>query len=223
MIHTESGSSSPDRRTTEVADARHASPLSAYAECVVVIGVRDAASRRRQSADLARFLRPALWVHLLRRLNAESYAHVEPRRLVRGGDDLQMAPTVSLRNGERIECGARVHVGERCSVWAGNSTGRIVLEDDVVLAPNVFLTASDYGTALGSLPRHQPKRERDITVGAGAWLGAGVIVVAGVTIGPGVVVAAGAVVTRDLPPDCIAAGVPARVVGQRSSAEQPRG
>ena len=188
-----------------------------------MIDVRDAASRRRQASGLGRLLRPALWEHLLRRVNAESYAHVEPRRLIRGARQLQMAPTVSLRNGERIECGDRVHVGERCSLWAGNSTGRIVLEDDVVLAPNVFMTASDYSTTVVSLPRQQPKRERDITVGAGSWLGAGVIVVAGVTIGPGAVVAAGAVVTRDLPAGCIAAGVPARVVGQRRAADQVRG
>ena len=184
-------------------------------------GGRGVAGHRLGVSDVRRLLHPALWAHLLRRLNAESYAHVEPRRLIRGGRALAMAPTVSLRNGERIECGDRVHVGERCSLWAGNSTGRIVLEDDVVLAPSVFLTASDYGTALGSLPRAQAKIERDITVGAGAWLGTGVIVVAGVTIGAGAIVAAGAVVTRDLPAECIAAGVPARVVGQRRAAGAP--
>ncbi len=176
---------------------------------------RRAVGRRPRPSDARRLLRPALWAHVLRRVNAESYAHVEPRRMIRGGRGLAMAPTVSLRNGERIECGDRVHVGERCSLWAGDATGRIVLEDDVVLAPNVFLTASDYATALGSIPRAQPKRERDITVGAGSWLGTGVIVVAGVSIGEGAIVAAGAVVTRDVPAHCIAAGVPARVVGQR--------
>jgi acetyltransferase-like isoleucine patch superfamily enzyme len=162
-----------------------------------------------------RLLRPALLVHLVRLLNTASYAHVEPRRKIRGGRGLRMSPTVSLRNGERIHLGDRVHVGERSSLWAGDSTGRIVLGDDALLAPSVFITASDYGTAAGALPKEQPKVERDVVVGAGAWLGTGVVVVAGVTIGEGAVVAAGAVVTRDLPPHCIAAGVPARVVGQR--------
>jgi acetyltransferase-like isoleucine patch superfamily enzyme len=49
-----------------------------------------------------------------------------------------------------------------------------------------------------------------IVVGTGAWLGARVTVLPGVTIGDGAVVAAGAVVTRDVAPHTVVAGVPAR-------------
>lgn len=54
---------------------------------------------------------------------------------------------------------------------------------------------------------------RPVTIGEGAWLGARAIVLPGVTIGAGAVVAAGAVVTRDVPPDTMVAGVPARPLG----------
>lgn len=47
------------------------------------------------------------------------------------------------------------------------------------------------------------------------WIGYGVVVLTGLTIGRGSVVAAGSVVTRDIPPYAIAAGVPAKVIGQR--------
>lgn len=47
------------------------------------------------------------------------------------------------------------------------------------------------------------------------WLGYGVIVLTGVTVGRGSIVAAGSVVTRDIPPYSIAAGVPAKVLGRR--------
>lgn len=51
-----------------------------------------------------------------------------------------------------------------------------------------------------------------IVIADNVWLGGGVIVCAGVTIGEDTVVGAGAVVTRDLPPGVLAAGVPARVL-----------
>ena len=80
----------------------------------------------------------------------------------------------------------------------------------------MFLTASNYDFDAGPGPvMDLPKREADIQIGANTWLGAYVVVLAGVTIGEGTIVAAGSVVTRDLPPNCVAAGNPARVVRQR--------
>jgi acetyltransferase-like isoleucine patch superfamily enzyme len=111
--------------------------------------------------------------------------------------------------------GRDCHVGERCYLWAGDSTGRIVIGDFVSLAPEVFITASDYKFETGKPFRQQPKNERDIRIGNDVWLGARVVVTAGVTIGDGCIVGAGAVVTRDLPAGSIAAGVPARVIGKR--------
>ena len=54
----------------------------------------------------------------------------------------------------------------------------------------------------------------DITLEDDVWLATGVTISAGVRIGRGTIVAAGSVVTKDLPPDVLAAGVPARVVRQ---------
>jgi acetyltransferase-like isoleucine patch superfamily enzyme len=56
-----------------------------------------------------------------------------------------------------------------------------------------------------------------VTVGAGAWIGAGAIVLA--DVGRGTVVAAGSVVTKPLPDGVIAAGVPARVLRSRFASE----
>ena len=51
-----------------------------------------------------------------------------------------------------------------------------------------------------------------IHIGENVWLGANVTVLGGVTIGDNAVIAAGAVVTKNIPPNTVAAGVPARVV-----------
>jgi maltose O-acetyltransferase len=53
---------------------------------------------------------------------------------------------------------------------------------------------------------------RPISIGAGAWLGGGVIVLPGVTIGENAVVGAGSVVSRDVPAGVVAVGTPARAL-----------
>ena len=164
---------------------------------------------------LRRMADPGLLVHLAKVARFHSYAHVEPRRRLTAGPGLRMSPLASLRNGERIVLGRDVHVGERCYLWAGDSTGRIVMGDKVLLAPEVFVTASNYGVAHGAPVMDQPKREADVVIGSDVWLGARVVVLPGVTIGDGAVVGAASVVSRSLPGHCIAVGSPARVVGWR--------
>ena len=171
--------------------------------------------------ELARMLDPRLLAHLVKVARFYAYAHVEPRRRLTAGPGLRMSPTASLRNGERIVVGRGVHVGERCYLWAGDRTGRIRLGDDVLLAPEVFITASNYGTVAGRPVLTQPKREADVTIGDDVWLGARVVVLPGVTIGAGAIVGAGSVVTKDVPPDAIVVGVPARVVAWREGSGPP--
>lgn len=161
------------------------------------------------------------YAQLLRIAHFYAYSHARQVPLLKRGANVSFAPNVSFRNAERITLGAGTHIGEHSVVWAGNSTGRIVLGEKCLLAPHVTLTASNYGTVEGTPVMDQPKIERDIVLGDDVWLGANVVVVAGVTIGSGAVVAAGAVVTRDLPPNCIAAGVPARVIGSRAPEVEP--
>jgi acetyltransferase-like isoleucine patch superfamily enzyme len=163
---------------------------------------------------------PRSYLHLFRLIHYYGYSHVRPRRRLQAGEGTGIAPNVSFRNGERIRMGRGCHIGERCFLWAGDTTGRIEIGNHVSLAPGVFITASDYRFVAGKPFREQPKRDLDVRLGNDVWLGAGVVVTAGVTVGDGCIVGAGAVVTRDLPAGCIAAGVPARVVGQRQEAGQ---
>lgn len=158
---------------------------------------------------------PRVYLHGLRLLHFSGYAHVSQVRRLHRGAGVQFAPNISLRNAERIWIGAGSHIGEYSTIWAGNSTGRITLGEKALLAPRVTITASNYGIVRGVPPMDQPKVEQDIVIGAGTWLGAGVVVLAGVTIGDGAIIAAGAVVTKDVPANAIAGGVPAKVIGYR--------
>ena len=164
---------------------------------------------------LQSLLDPRCYLHAFRLLHYYGYSHVNERRRMTIGTGTGMAPNISLRNGERIVLGRDCHIGERCSLWAGDATGRIVLGDFVSLAPEVFITASDYQFKAGTPFRDQPKRERDVVIGNDVWLGTRVIVTAGVTIGDGCIVGAGAVVTKDIPAGSIAVGVPARAIAKR--------
>ena len=93
----------------------------------------------------------------------------------------------------------------------------ITIGDQVSIGPGVtFLTV---GHHIGPTTRRAGAFDiRPITVGDGAWIGANVTILPGVRIGAGAVVAAGAVVTQDVPPDTLVAGIPARV--KRTLAER---
>lgn len=177
--------------------------------------------RSRAADALARLGGPRTWAHVLKLVNFYGYAHVQQRRLLRAGPGLRMSPSVSMRNAERITLGKEVHVGERSCLWAGDVNGRISLGDNALLGPEVFVTASNYGVEAGKTVMYQDKVEADVVIGADVWLGVRVTVLPGVTIGDGAVVGAGSVVTKSLPANCIAAGVPAKVVAWRPGYEPP--
>ena len=118
-------------------------------------------------------------------------------------------PGEGLRVGDRSNLGAWAYVG--CS-------GFVSIGSDVLMGPRVSLLAEDHN--LGSLDepiKAQGVTRKPITVEDDVWLGAGSTVVGGVTVGRGSVVAAGAVVTADVEPYSVVAGVPARLVRSRAS------
>jgi virginiamycin A acetyltransferase len=103
-----------------------------------------------------------------------------------------------------------VYVGPRCQL------GLVYLCRDVLLASNVQIPSggkTHYFDDPTRPIREQGGERRMVTVGEGAWVGTGAIVLA--DVGKGTVVAAGSVVTKPLPDNVIAAGVPARVIRSR--------
>lgn len=100
--------------------------------------------------------------------------------------------------------GDNVVLGHRCKVQAfAFIPDGVIIADDVFIGPHVCFTND----------KHPPSSTRETTfVGSGASIGANATIVCGVTIGEGARVGAGSVVTKDVPPDVLVCGVPARIV-----------
>jgi acetyltransferase-like isoleucine patch superfamily enzyme len=110
-----------------------------------------------------------------------------------------------------------VTVGAHCSLNAGAVTiGRVVVGDLVRIASYAVLVGENHVTDDLGLPiAAQGLRTVGVVIEDDVWIGAHVTVVDGVTVGAHSVVAAGAVVTADVAPWSVVAGVPARVVRDR--------
>jgi len=135
--------------------------------------------------------------------------------------------------------GARVHFGERCildrgiivevygqlEVGPGTIFGHhctiaarslVRIGRDCLIAELVSIRDHDHDFTRLEVPiRDQGALVADVVIGSNVWLGSKVTVLKGVSIGNNAIVGAGAVVSKDIPPNAIAAGVPARVLRYR--------
>ncbi len=118
------------------------------------------------------------------------------------GHDL--GPATVLRIGDRCVIGRGSHIVAHDSIYIG---------DDVFTGPYVYITDQNhsYGDPDVPIGRQWPVNA-PVSIGAGTWLGTGVIVLPGAVIGRNVVVAAGSVVRGEVGDRCVVAGVPARLV-----------
>jgi acetyltransferase-like isoleucine patch superfamily enzyme len=119
-----------------------------------------------------------------------------------------------------IECRGSLTVGDRtifghhCTLAASES---IEIGEDCLIAEMVSIRDHDHRFDRLDVPvREQGSVSAPVRIGRNVWLGAKVTVVKGVTIGDNAIVGANAVVTRDIPANAIAVGVPARVIRMRT-------
>jgi maltose O-acetyltransferase len=117
-----------------------------------------------------------------------------------------------------------LHIGERTYVSGPlrvDLGADVRIGDDVQLGHEVSLLTLDH--EMGSFEhRCGPLVAAPVSIGDGVWIGSRAMVLPGVSIGSGAVVAAGAVVTRDVPPNALVAGMPARVVRDLSASDAPK-
>jgi acetyltransferase-like isoleucine patch superfamily enzyme len=123
------------------------------------------------------------------------------------GDAFTLIPPFYADHGLNISIGRTVFIGADCA-FTGHAP--ITIADEVMIAHKVNLVTAGHPV--------EPDKRRSyitaapITVDTNVWIGAAATVLPGVTIGADSVVAAGAIVTHDVPPATVVAGVPASVI-----------
>jgi len=120
---------------------------------------------------------------------------------------------LSCKNGD-IELGDHANIGFNCEIF---SASRVTVGSSALLAAYTYVIGGDHDFSDPSKPvLDQTRTSAGVTIGPGAWIGAGAKILDGITIGHHAVIGAGAVVRADVPPHAVAVGVPARIVSNRT-------
>ncbi len=155
--------------------------------------------------------------------------HIRLGRNLHAGNDLWLEAVTSY-GGQSFspllsigdDCNLSDHVHIAC-------TNRVLIGDGLLCGSRVIISDHSHGiygaeegiaqSSPGTRPSARPlSRRGSVHIGRDVWIGDGVAVLAGATIGDGAIIGANAVVTRSIPPNCIAAGIPARPLRQWNEA-----
>lgn len=117
------------------------------------------------------------------------------------------------------DCGKNITIGKQVFINMGckfQDQGGIFIDDGTLIGHNVVLATLNHAQS--------PEERGDmipaaIHIGKKVWIGSNATILPGVTIGDGAIIAAGAVVSKDVPPNTIAAGVPAKIIKEIEEAE----
>lgn len=174
------------------------------------------------NGELDNLMRRAIWRALTRRF----------------GNGVRIAPAAGFLHPETFEMGDGVFIGAQAYIQ-GRHDGTARIGNHVWIGPQAYFDARDLvledhvgwgpgakvlGSSHAGIPIDRPIIETDLEirpVHVEAWadIGTGAILLPGVRVGKGSIVGAGAVVTRDVPPFSICAGVPARFVRWRDGSD----
>lgn len=181
-------------------------------------------TRRCLSCKLSNFL-GYLQVRFRKNVSVKKSCLVSPKARIdpRSGritmmDNCVIAPYAVIQGN--------VSLGSNCSVNAfsllvgygtrEDEVGKITVGNNVRIAAHVMIVAANhiYRDPDKNICEQGMER-KSVTIGDDVWIAGNANILAGVTIGKGAVIAAGAVVTKDVPPYSVVAGVPARVIKMR--------
>lgn len=136
------------------------------------------------------------------------------------GDNVTIAKYSILScTGVIAEKGIGISIGNNSAIGAQSflgGQGGIRIGNDVIMGPHVKIFSENHNyTHASQIIRKQGHTRLGVTIGNNCWVGAGVTILDGTSIGDGCIIAAGSLVSKSIPENSVAMGVPARVVRQR--------
>ena len=116
-----------------------------------------------------------------------------------------------VKQNPRLVIGDRTQLGLH---FTAICTDDLHIGDDVLIAASVFISTENHGMNPESEKSYQrqPLISAPVRIGNGCWIGERAVILPGVTIGEKSIIGANSVVTKDIPPYSIAAGMPAKVI-----------
>ena len=162
---------------------------------------------------------------LVKRLYNKIYSPLYKKKMLQCGTEVFFSPYDSVFTYESMHIGNHVSIGYHADFVATRS--KIIIGDHVVFGPHVSIRGGDHrfdipGRYIDSIGDEEklPENDADVIFEGDNWIGMNATILKGVIVGRGAIIAAGAVVSRSLPPYCIAGGVPAKVLKMRFSPEE---
>ena len=145
-------------------------------------------------------------------LNSSVHTQKEVTGLLSRLTGTEIHPTVRVMSPFQADFGKNIHFGKNIYINAGckfQDHGGIYIDDNALVGHNCVMATLNHD--------ERPDRRADmipapIHICRNVWIGANVTILGGVTVGENAIVAAGAVVTKDVAPNTIVAGVPAREI-----------
>jgi acetyltransferase-like isoleucine patch superfamily enzyme len=119
-------------------------------------------------------------------------------------------PNVIIHFPEKVSIGDNLSIAEFTHIWG---RGKVEIGNNVLIASHVIITSQTHDTFSPLMRLSQV--DKPVVIKDNVWIGANAIILPGVCIGQGSIVGAGSVVTKDISPNSIVAGVPAKLLKDR--------
>src|SRR3954469_8629419 len=176
---------------------------------------------------IARMLRKKLFLGA--RLKLDGLAFIGPGVVLQVGKDAQLelgrwswighGTKIRVHEGN-VSIGAKTVMGQGCTI---SSFQHVKIGRECVIADRVMFIDFDHGVVEVDRPiRLQGIYKRDVNVGNNVWIGYGACILRGVTVGDNAVIGTNAVVTKDVPPNAVVAGLPAKIIRMRATPKRLR-